>query len=148
MCSCFFFSSRRRHTRCALVTGVQTCALPIYASIISTLQARDYVRLEGKAFSPTDVGLIVNKFLTDHFTQSVDYEFTANLEDELDAVSRGEQQWKPLIAKFWGSLKPRDDEKTEWSGTEFSEDRKLGIDPVNAHTVSARRSGEGRCRAG
>ena len=60
-----------------------------YASIISTLQNREYVTLDNKRFYPTDVGRIVNKFLTDHFTKYVDYDFTANLEDELDAVSRG-----------------------------------------------------------
>jgi DNA topoisomerase I len=59
-----------------------------YASIISTLQNREYVTLESKRFYPTDVGRIVNKFLTEHFTKYVDYDFTANLEDELDAVFR------------------------------------------------------------
>ncbi len=72
-----------------------------YASIISTLQNREYVTLETKRFYPTDVGRIVNKFLTEHFTKYVDYDFTANLEDELDAVSRGEQDWIPLMTKFW-----------------------------------------------
>lgn len=73
-----------------------------YASIISTLQQRHYVELESKRFSPTDVGRIVNKFLTEHFTRYVDYNFTANLEDELDAVSRDEKAWKPLLREFWG----------------------------------------------
>jgi len=72
-----------------------------YASIISTLQNREYVTLDNKRFRPTDVGRIVNKFLTDHFTKYVDYDFTANLEDELDAVSRGEMDWIPLMGKFW-----------------------------------------------
>jgi DNA topoisomerase-1 len=72
-----------------------------YASIISTLQNRDYVTLESKRFYPTDVGRIVNKFLTEHFTKYVDYDFTANLEDELDAVSRGEKDWIPLMGDFW-----------------------------------------------
>ncbi len=72
-----------------------------YATIISTLQNREYVTLETKRFYPTDVGRIVNKFLTEHFTKYVDYDFTANLEDELDAVSRGEQEWIPLMGKFW-----------------------------------------------
>ena len=72
-----------------------------YASIISTLQNREYVTLDNKRFRPTDVGRIVNKFLTDHFTKYVDYDFTANLEDELDAVSRGELDWIPLMGKFW-----------------------------------------------
>jgi DNA topoisomerase-1 len=47
------------------------------------------------------VGRIVNKFLTEHFTKYVDYDFTANLEDELDAVSRGEKDWIPLMHEFW-----------------------------------------------
>ena len=72
-----------------------------YATIISTLQNREYVTLETKRFYPTDVGRIVNKFLTEHFTKYVDYDFTANLEDELDAVSRGEKDWIPLMRAFW-----------------------------------------------
>lgn len=72
-----------------------------YASIISTLQNREYVTLENKRFYPTDVGRIVNKFLTEHFTKYVDYDFTAKLEDDLDAVSRGEKDWVPLMGEFW-----------------------------------------------
>jgi DNA topoisomerase-1 len=72
-----------------------------YASIISTLQNREYVTLDSKRFYPTDVGRIVNKFLTEHFTKYVDYDFTANLEDDLDAVSRGEKDWIPLMHEFW-----------------------------------------------
>ena len=72
-----------------------------YASIISTLQAREYVTLEKRRFYPTDVGRVVSKFLTNHFTQYVDYDFTARLEDELDAVSRGEKEWVPLMKDFW-----------------------------------------------
>jgi DNA topoisomerase-1 len=72
-----------------------------YATIISTLQNREYVTLDSKRFYPTDVGRIVNKFLTEHFTKYVDYHFTANLEDDLDAVSRGEKDWIPLMKEFW-----------------------------------------------
>jgi DNA topoisomerase-1 len=72
-----------------------------YATIISTLQNREYVTLDGKRFYPTDVGRIVSKFLTEHFTKYVDYDFTAQLEDELDAVSRGEKEWVPLMHAFW-----------------------------------------------
>lgn len=109
-----------------------------YASIISTLLARDYVHLDGKAFNPTDVGMIVCKFLTDHFAQYVDYQFTANLEDDLDAVSRGEKQWQPLLAAFWQGFKPRIDEKMELSRKEVSEARQIGTDPVSGKPVSAR----------
>ncbi len=84
-----------------------------YASIISTLQNREYVTLESKRFYPTDVGRIVNKFLTEHFTKYVDYSFTANLEDELDAVSRGEKDWIPLMHAFWDPFNSLIQEKEE-----------------------------------
>ena len=76
-----------------------------YANIISTLLQREYVELEKKRFHPTDVGRVVGKFLVDHFTQYVDYGFTASLEGDLDAVSRGEKEWVPLLRKFWGPFK-------------------------------------------
>lgn len=82
-----------------------------YASIISTLQNREYVEIETKRFYPTDVGRIVNKFLTQHFTNYVDYDFTAKLEDDLDAVSRGEMKWLPLMEKFWQPFKTLIDDK-------------------------------------
>ncbi len=72
-----------------------------YATIISTLQDRGYAILDNKRFHPTDVGIIVNRFLTMHFTQYVDYGFTANLEDTLDEVSRGEKPWIPILKEFW-----------------------------------------------
>ena len=82
-----------------------------YATIISTLQAREYVTLEKKRFYPTDVGRVVSKFLTEHFTKYVDYGFTANLEDDLDAVSRGEKEWVPLMKEFWQPFKSLVDDK-------------------------------------
>lgn len=72
-----------------------------YATIIATLKNRGYVIIQQKRFHPTDVGRIVNRFLTGHFSQYVDYEFTARLEDELDAVSRGEKKWIPVLKEFW-----------------------------------------------
>ena len=78
-----------------------------YASIIATLQQREYAVLDKKRFKPTDVGRIVNKFLTEHFDRYVDYDFTARLEDELDAISRGEKEWIPLMKEFWKPFKER-----------------------------------------
>jgi DNA topoisomerase I len=72
-----------------------------YAAIISTLQNREYATIEQKRFYPTDIGRLVNKFLTEYFGKYVDYAFTANLEDELDAISRGEKQWVPVLDNFW-----------------------------------------------
>lgn len=72
-----------------------------YATIIHTLQQREYVTVDKKRFIPTDVGRIVNRFLTGYFTRYVDYKFTAQLEDTLDAVSRGEREWIPVLEEFW-----------------------------------------------
>ncbi|MGZ5064182.1 MAG: type I DNA topoisomerase [Usitatibacter sp.] len=72
-----------------------------YASIISTLVNREYVTLDKKRFMPTDVGRVVNKFLTEHFAHWVDYAFTAKLEDELDDISNGKDEWVPVLARFW-----------------------------------------------
>lgn len=72
-----------------------------YATIIHTLQQREYVIVDKKRFVPTDVGRIVSKFLTEYFTQYVDYKFTASLEDTLDAVARGEKDWIPVLEDFW-----------------------------------------------
>ncbi|MCK5914016.1 MAG: type I DNA topoisomerase, partial [Desulfuromusa sp.] len=72
-----------------------------YASIMNTLVTRKYVYLEKRTFHPEDTGRVVTKLLTEHFSQYVDYDFTAGLEEELDAISRGEAAWTPFIKKFW-----------------------------------------------
>lgn len=93
-----------RYSEASLVKSLEEHGIgrpSTYSTIISTLQNREYVTLDNKRFYPTDVGRIVNKFLTEHFTRYVDYNFTADLEDDLDAVSRGEKEWVPLMHDFW-----------------------------------------------
>lgn len=76
-----------------------------YATIIETLLSREYVILDNKRFKPTDVGRVVNKFLTKYFTQYVDYEFTAHLEDELDEIASGRSKFLKLMQEFWQPFK-------------------------------------------
>ncbi|MEW8042834.1 MAG: type I DNA topoisomerase [gamma proteobacterium symbiont of Phacoides pectinatus] len=105
-----------RYSEASLVKALEEHGIgrpSTYASIISTLQDREYVQLEKKRFHPTDVGRVVNRFLTNYFTRYVDYDFTARLEDELDAVSRGEEEWVPLLRQFWGQFKERIDHTQE-----------------------------------
>lgn len=110
-----------------------------YASIISTLLNREYVELESKRFYPTDVGRIVTRFLTQYFTQYVDYDFTAQLEDTLDAISRGEKEWQPLLESFWTDFKPRiDDIMENVSRDNANQARQLGSDPKSGKPVSVR----------
>lgn len=82
-----------------------------YASIISTLQDREYVILDKKRFTPTDVGLVVNKFLTEHFFKYVDYEFTANLESDLDDIAADSKEWIPILKSFWSDFNTQINDK-------------------------------------
>jgi len=110
-----------------------------YASIIQVLLNREYAVLDSRRFRPTDVGRAVAKFLSGHFAQYVDYDFTAKLEDELDAVSRGEEDWIPLLKKFWTPFKTLVDEKTESvDRAEASGSRELGVDPASGRPISVR----------
>jgi DNA topoisomerase-1 len=110
-----------------------------YASIIYTLNQRGYVEIESKRFIPTDVGRIVKRFLTEHFKDYVDYDFTAKLEDELDAVSRGEKEWVPLMKEFWGPFsKTIKDKEENVSRSDANQARELGIEPKSGHPVSVR----------
>lgn len=110
-----------------------------YASIISTLVQREYVELESKRFYPTDIGRIVIKFLTNHFGGYVDYDFTARLEDDLDAVSRGEKDWVPLLKDFWEPFHATVlDKEANVSRQEANQARELGIDPKSGKPVSVR----------
>ncbi|WP_455234931.1 type I DNA topoisomerase [Thiogranum longum] len=105
-----------RYSEASLVKALEEYGIgrpSTYATIISTLQQREYVTLEKKRFQPTDVGRIVSKFLTNHFPRYVDYDFTAHLEDELDEVSRGEKEWVPLMQEFWYPFKDLVKEKEE-----------------------------------
>jgi len=110
-----------------------------YASIISTLRNREYVEMENRRFVPTDVGKVVNRFLTEHFSRYVDYEFTAQLEDSLDAIARGESEWLPLLREFWTPFRELI-EHTESSVTreQASQARVLGTDPKSGRPMSVR----------
>ena len=105
-----------RYTEATLVKALEEYGIgrpSTYASIISTLQQREYVEMDKRRFKPTDVGRIVNKFLTQHFDRYVDYDFTAQLEDELDAISRGEKEWVPVLKAFWEPFHARVEDKAK-----------------------------------
>jgi len=72
-----------------------------YASILTVLRERDYVRMEKNRFIPEDKGRLVTAFLEQFFRRYVEYDFTAALEEKLDLVSAGELEWKQLLRDFW-----------------------------------------------
>ncbi len=131
-----------RYSEATLVKALEEYGIgrpSTYASIISTLRNREYVEMENRRFIPTDVGKVVNRFLTEHFARYVDYEFTAQLEDELDAVSRGEEEWIPLLENFWKDFHALVEHKeSSVTREQASQARVLGDDPKSGRPVSVR----------
>ncbi|MEE4295380.1 MAG: DNA topoisomerase I [Wenzhouxiangella sp.] len=131
-----------RYSEASLVKALEDHGIgrpSTYASIIQTLKDREYVDLENRRFTPTATGRVVSNFLSNHFERYVDYDFTAKLEDELDAISRGEHDWVPLLEEFWQPFIDRVQEKTETvSRQEAQQARELGTDPKSGKPVIVR----------
>ncbi len=131
-----------RYTEASLVKALEEHGIgrpSTYASIISTLRDREYVEIDNRRFTATDIGKIVCRFLTDHFHKYVEYSFTADMEDELDAVSRGEEPWTTPLEKFWKPFIERV-EHVEKNVTreQVAQARELGKDAVSGKPVTVR----------
>jgi DNA topoisomerase-1 len=131
-----------RFTEASLVKTLEEYGIgrpSTYASIIATLKAREYVDMDGKRFTPTDIGRIVNGFLTEHFPQYVDYDFTARMEDDLDAVSLGEKELIPLLERFWKPFSALvNDKEQSVTREQVAQARDLGMDPKSGKPVTVR----------
>jgi DNA topoisomerase-1 len=131
-----------RYSEASLVKALEEYGIgrpSTYASIIQTLLFKKYCELVNRRFVPTDLGKIVNRFLTGNFEHYVDYGFTASMEDELDSVSRGEEDWVPLLERFWSELKTQiDDVEQNVTRSDVAMARDLGVDPVSGRPVSVR----------
>jgi len=131
-----------KYTEASLVKALEEYGIgrpSTYASIISTLQNREYVEIENRRFTPTDMGRIVNSFLTQYFTDYVDYDFTAKLEDELDAISRGEEEWLPLMKSFWKPFITKvEDIDENVSRADVAQSREVGTDPTTGKPITVR----------
>ena len=73
-----------------------------YAPTIATLVEREYVEREQRRLQPTELGCTVTDLLTEHFTTVMDLDFTAKMEEDLDGVAQGEQEWVPMLREFYG----------------------------------------------
>jgi DNA topoisomerase-1 len=96
-----------RYTEATLVKRLEELGIgrpSTYASIVSTIQEREYVRKERNRLLPEDKGRLVTAFLANYFGRYVDYDFTADLEEDLDRVTTGEEDWKALLARFWADF--------------------------------------------
>jgi DNA topoisomerase-1 len=119
-----------RFTEASLVKTLEEYGIgrpSTYASIISTLQDREYVLLDKKRFTPTDVGKVVNSFLTEHFTNYVDYDFTANLETQLDDIAADKKDWLKVIRTFWDQFIKEVKEKSDLDRTKITQ-KEIGED--------------------
>jgi len=108
-----FTEPKPRFTEASLVKELESHGIgrpSTYASILNVLRERNYAEMDKKRFVPTDVGEWVSKFLVDSFSKIMDLSFTASVEDKLDAVARGEAEWKPVLREFWGPFKADVDE--------------------------------------
>ena len=93
-----------RYTEATLVKRMEELGIgrpSTYASIVTTIQDRGYVRRDGNRLVPEDKGRLVTAFLVNYFARYVEYDFTADLEDQLDHVSAGERDWKDVLDRFW-----------------------------------------------
>ena len=131
-----------RYSEASLVKALEEHGIgrpSTYASIIQTLLYKKYCELVSRRFIPTDLGKIVNRFLTGNFERYVDFGFTAAMEDELDNISRGEEDWLPMLERFWSELKRQVDDVAEnVTRSDVAMERPLGIDPVSGRPVSVR----------
>lgn len=93
-----------RYTEATLVKRMEELGIgrpSTYASIVTTIQDRGYVRKDKNRLIPEDKGRLVTVFLENYFRRYVEYDFTADLEDELDDVSAGSRDWKDVLGRFW-----------------------------------------------
>jgi DNA topoisomerase-1 len=131
-----------RYSEASLVKALEEYGIgrpSTYASIIQTLLFKKYCELVNKRFVPTDLGKIVNRFLTGNFERYVDFNFTASMEDELDSISRGEEDWVPLMERFWEGLSRQiGDVEQNVTRLDVSMARDLGVDPVSGRPLSVR----------
>ena len=98
-----------RYTEASLVQILEQHGIgrpSTYAPILSTIQERGYVNREGKRLSPTETGILVNDLVVSHFPEIVDMGFTARMEENLDHVAEGEQEWVEVISNFYASFGP------------------------------------------
>ncbi|MBZ2170046.1 type I DNA topoisomerase [Marinobacter sp. F4216] len=97
-----------RYTEASLVKELEKQGIgrpSTYASIISTIQDRGYVRLESRRFYAEKMGEIVNERLSESFPNLMDYDFTAKMEDELDEIAEGDVDWKKVLNDFYGKFR-------------------------------------------
>jgi DNA topoisomerase-1 len=113
-----------RYTEATLVKRMEELGIgrpSTYASIVTTIQDRGYVRKDKNRLIPEDKGRLVTIFLVNYFRKYLEYDFTADLEDQLDDISAGERDYKDVLARFWRDFSAAIAETSELRITEVLE---------------------------
>lgn len=135
-----------RYTEATLVKKLESEGIgrpSTYAATISTIMDRWYVEKKQKYLFPTSLARIVTEFLEKNFAQMIDYKFTANIEEEFDKVSRGEEQWQKMLKTFYEGFHPQVENA---GGSErVTGERILGKHPKTGEQVSVRMGRFGPC---
>ncbi len=103
-----------RYTEATLVKALEDYGIgrpSTYATILNTIQNRGYVVRDAKRLLPTEVGVVVNDLLVEHFPEIVDVNFTANMENDLDRIADGQREWVPVLHEFYEPFKA----EVEWA---------------------------------
>lgn len=102
-----------RYTEATLVRALEKYGIgrpSTYAPILATIQQRGYVQRDGRRLAPTETGFLVNDLLVEHFTEVLNYGFTAQMEEHLDEIAAGQREWVPVVREFYIPFKQRLDE--------------------------------------
>ncbi len=131
-----------RYTEASLVKALEEKGIgrpSTYAPTISTIIERNYVNLIDRKLKPTNIGIVVNDLLTEHFSQILDYNFTAQMENELDEIAEGKRDWPAVIMDFYKPFaKILEEKENSISKTDIMPVKELGIDPKTKKPVSVR----------
>ena len=130
-----------RYTEASLIKSLEKEGIgrpSTYAVIIETLKNKEYVEIENRVLMPTGKGMSACSFLSKNFEDFVKYSYTAELEETLDKIARGENEWVPVTDNFFKHMNIMVKKADEMSPEEKKQERILGTDPKSGRTVSVR----------
>ena len=130
-----------RYTEASLIKNLEKEGIgrpSTYAAIIETLRLKEYVEIENRTLTPTGKGASACAFLDKNFNDFIKYNYTAELEETLDKIARGEVEWVPTTDSFYKYLTEMVGKTEKLSPEERKQERVLGTDPKSGRTVSVR----------
>ncbi len=118
-----------RYTEASLVRTLEEYGIgrpSTYAPTVAVIQDREYVTKDDKRLIPTETGLVVNDFLVEYFPEIMDYQFTARMEDELDEISEGKREWRPMLARILRSVPAAAEQRPRRPSPDMKAEEEIG----------------------